>query len=585
MLRASRLCQTTAQSACRRRTGLLVAKRMESTTKSTTAKSSGSIGKILVGLAFVSGAAYGGAVYYSLHNQEFRRMFITHIPGASDFVTFLEVALADNELGEVEEYWALAKDYGNKTVDAASNAYDYANDAYSKLTGVSDLSKLDATTTSNSDSLPSTIVSKLPGHKTTQDGTLTSDKASGTTTIVTTPVDQSPRIVVRRVASDHTVVNELSRVITELASILNDAGLANAGRDILTEAELQLQQLNARYQTLEKDQDDVLQRLQQLKQKVDGMEGGLDRLYHDTKVALDATHAATGDKLKHKESEIQEDAIQLREQYQHAFAKRLTAELESQQQRLEHERDQALVDQANELKRLFIRDTKTLIERERAGRLATLDTMAQRFESIESSSLQNAAALDHARQTHQLYVALSAVQDAVGNGSAHHNNNNNNNKQQSFVEEWEALRRGAEHDEGLTKIITSVSRGTVEQGIASVGELSSRFDVVADQVRRVALVPEHGGFGAHIVSFIMSKLLFKKYGLVEGDDVEAVLARSSYYLEKSDVENAARELNQLQGWPKKLAIGWIASARQHLEVKQALEIVESHVVLSSLADA
>ncbi|CAO3592508.1 unnamed protein product [Absidia cylindrospora] len=501
------------------------------------------------------------------------------------FRCILEVALADNELGEVEEYWTLAKDYGNKTVDAASHAYGYANDAYSKLTGVSESSKLNSTAitttiTSNSDSSPCTIVSKLPGHKNTHDGTLTSDKVSGTTTIVTTSVDQPPPIVVRLVTSDHAVVSELSRVVTELASILNDAGLANAGRDILTEAESQVQQLHTRYQTLDKDQEDVLQRLQQLKQKVDGMDGGLDRLYHDTKVTLDATHAATGDKLKHKELEIQENAAHLREQHQYAFAKRLTAELESQQQRLEHERDQALIDQANELKRLFIRDIKMLMERERADRLATLDTMAQRFESIESSSLQNAVALDHARQTHQLYVALSAVQDAVGNGGSQHNN-----KQQPFVEEWEALRRGAEHDEGLTKIITSVSRGTAEQGIASVGELSSRFDVVADQVRRVALVPEHGGFGAHIVSFVMSKLLFKKYGLVEGDDVEAVLARSSYYLEKSDVENAARELNQLQGWPKKLAIGWIASARQHLEVKQALEIVESHVVISSLADA
>ncbi|CAO3596123.1 unnamed protein product [Absidia cylindrospora] len=318
----------------------------------------------------------------------------------------------------------------------------------------------------------------------------------------------------------------------------------------------------------------MLKGLQQLKKQADGVHKGLDQLHGETKDALVATHAATGDKIKSKTLQVQQESEETREQLKQSFSELLVVELSAQKQQLERERAESLLEQAAELKRLFVRDVKMLVERERASRLVKLDNIAQRFESIEQSSLRNAVALDHARQTHQLYVALSAVQDAV---DAHY--------KQPFVDEWEALRHGAQHDDVLKNILSSVARGTAEEGIASVGELSSRFDVVADQVRRVALVPENGGFGAHILSFIMSKLLFKKNGLVEGDDVEAVLARSSYYLQKSDLENAARELNQLQGWPKRLAVGWIASARQHLEVKQALEIVESHVILSSLADA
>ncbi|KAI8343746.1 mitochondrial inner membrane protein Mitofilin [Chlamydoabsidia padenii] len=581
MLRASKLCQNSIRSASQQRVGSLIAKRMETTTttttttaETTTTSKKGSIGKKLLGLAFVTGASYGGAVYYALNDDDFRRTFTTHVPGGMESVTFVEDLKANNDLHNYQDqatnYKKQAEGYLTVAKDAANNAYDYATDTYSKLTGATEPPKLKTNIPTSS----TPVVSTLPGHTNTHDGILTSDKANTTTPVVTAVIDRPPPILVKRVPSDHAVVRELSRVVTELASILNDAGLANAGRDILTQAEDQLRQLNARYQALDKEQEMVLEGLQQLKNKADGVEKGLDRLHGQVKDALVSTHAATGDKIKTKEAQVQQDSEAAREQLKQSFSDLLVTELGAQKQQLERERAEALMEQAAELKRLFVRDVKMLVERERAGRLAKLDTIAQRFQSIEQSSLQNALALDNARQTHQLYVALSAVQDAVGT-----------HFKQPFVDEWEALRQGAQHDEGLVKILGSIPRDTVEEGIASVGELAARFDTVADQVRRVALVPENGGFGAHIVSFIMSKLLFKKQGLVEGDDVEAVLARSTYYLQKNDLENAARELNQLQGWPKKLACGWIVAARQHLELKQALEIVESKVILSSLADA
>lgn len=542
---------------------LTLFQRLQSTTTetaSTSKKSSGSIGKKLLGLTFVGGASYGGAVYYALNDEDFRRTFTTYVPGAMETVSFVEDLIANNDLhnyqDQATQYKKQAEDYMTVAKGAANDAYDYATDAYSKLTGATEPPKLKTIPSSDAP-----IVSKLPGHSNTHDGVLTSDKDNTTTPVVTAVIERPPPIVVKRVPSDHAVVRELSRVVTELASILSEAGLANAGRDILTQAEEQLRQLNTRYEALDNEQELVLKGLQQLKNKADGVENGLDQLHGQVKDSLISTHAATGDKIKAKESQVQMDSEAAREQLKQSFSELLVSELSAQKQQLERERAEALMEQAAELKRLFVRDVKMLVERERAGRLAKLDTIAQRFQAIEESSLQNALALDNARQTHQLYVALSAVQDAV---AAHY--------KQPFVDEWEALRHGAQHSEALQKILATIPRETVEEGIDSVGELAARFDTVADQVRRVALVPENGGFGAHIVSFIMSKLLFKKQGLVEGDDVEAILARSTYYLQKNDLEHAARELNQLQGWPKKLACGWIASARQHLEVKQALEV-------------
>ncbi|KAI5984163.1 mitochondrial inner membrane protein Mitofilin, partial [Pisolithus albus] len=61
-------------------------------------------------------------------------------------------------------------------------------------------------------------------------------------------------------------------------------------------------------------------------------------------------------------------------------------------------------------------------------------------------------------------------------------------------------------------------------------------------------------------------------GLTPGNDVLSVLARAEYYLNEKDVDNAARELNQLTGTAKVLLHDWLEAARRRLEVQQALEV-------------
>jgi mitofilin len=93
-------------------------------------------------------------------------------------------------------------------------------------------------------------------------------------------------------------------------------------------------------------------------------------------------------------------------------------------------------------------------------------------------------------------------------------------------------------------------------------------------VRRAALIPEEdSSMISHLLSIVLSSLMFRKKGLVAGDDVESRLARAEHYLHtEKDLESATREINQLTGWPKRLALDWLDAARRHLEVKQALEV-------------
>src|SRR5690606_29737571 len=73
-------------------------------------------------------------------------------------------------------------------------------------------------------------------------------------------------------------------------------------------------------------------------------------------------------------------------------------------------------------------------------------------------------------------------------------------------------------------------------------------------------------------SWALSKVMFKKEGLVGGDDVESVLGRAQTYLEEGDLDAAAREVNGLEGWAKTLSKDWLGEVRKVLEVRQALDV-------------
>ncbi|ORX55110.1 hypothetical protein DM01DRAFT_359200 [Hesseltinella vesiculosa] len=540
---ASKLYQTTVKNVGQQRIGSFVSKRLQST--NTSAPKSSSFGKKLLATTVVTAAVAGGGVYLALNDPNVHDFVTTHVQGGEEALAFVKEH--QDSLNEAHKqathYLSLAKDHSGMAVD-------YATATYAKLTG---------------DNTPST-----PNPP-------SSSPAAASPAEPKQPEQQkplAPPIVVQQLATNNAAIQELSRVVSELADILNDAGLADAGRDILAKADGEIRALNARWQAHIQEQSEILKAVKQIDQHGAALASGVDQLHGKAHISIQSTRANMVDKIQHKESIMHQDHSNEQLLLKESFQQIMAAESSKLQQQLAYEQQQALLAQAENLKRQFMQDSKVLIEHERAVRLQTLDKVYTRYKALEDVSVTQAAALDQSRRTHERFVALSSVQDCV-----------QSRQRQPFREEWQALSNACASDATLKHVLQSVTRDTTEQGIATHKELADRYDTMAQQVRRVALVPEDGGFGAHIISLIMSKLLFKKQGLVDGDDVEAVLARSSYYLEKYDVENAARELNQLQGWPKRLAIDWIQAAREHLEVQQVLEIVETYVLSSSLNDA
>jgi len=535
-------------------------------------------------------AGYSGAVYYALTNEPFHDTFTTYVPGGEQVLDYIEEIQNNRELQayrqkardltkQASEYATTAKDYGLKAKEATVDAYEYASDAISKLTGQSEPSRLP----------PPGAPAPVPKRKTDELTGLvdTSKKIAdgvetkpGKISLYTDDESREPvkvttqLIKVNKIQSNEPAIVQLSAVVSELADILNKAGMAKQGKDFVADAQAQLNGLNQKFEKLRNEQDAILSTVVQLSKRGEQLSSNFEKYSNDAQGLVQKAADETIEKVKAKEAELSEQFRKERSILNETFNTTLTTQLSQQQQAHQEELKEALIAQATEMQRQFVRDVKHRVEQERAGRLARLDQITARFQALEQISLSNAEHLDRSREIHKGHIAVRTLRDKL---AAPH--------RQPFEAELNAVRRHTSNLEIIQAALDTIPQEIAQEGVDTIVDLADRFQTVANEVRDVALVPQDGGLPSHVVSKVFGKLMFKKHGLVEGDDAESRLARAEYYLHEEDLENAARELNQLTGWPKKLATDWIQAARRHLEVKQALEIAETQILLSSLEEA
>lgn len=517
-------------------------------------------------MTLVLGSAYGGAAYYALQDPLFRDTFTTYVPGGEQTLEFIEDLQKNNDIGkfsnqasdlksQVEKY---TKEYGTKIQESTNDAIHYATDAYQTLTGQKEPPKLPAFEQQQETPTKTTSIPPASDTKTTLH--LSTDKEAQPV-VVSVAIEKPDPIIYKPVLTKNKIVNELSQIVLELTTILNQAGLSGLGRTVIQDAQTKIEKLNDSFVTLDQEQAAILASLKALASKGNEIEGSLEKYHVESKQKLDKIQVDSAAAIVAREAQLKNQFEQTRAEMKSSFAEQLANDLKQQQERLEKARQDALLGQAQELQRRFVKQVKLLVEQERAGRLAKLDVIDKRFKALQEYALRNAEQLDASRQYHVMHVTLDALTDVV-----------EQNKRQSFKNELQALTNNTKKDELIQTVLSVIPESVAQEGVETTSELSNRFELVSDEIRQVALVPEDGGFGSHIISYIMSYLMFKKQGLVDGDDVESVLARTEYYLKRDNLEFATRELNQLTGWPKRLAKDWMEAARRHLEVKQALEV-------------
>ena len=186
---------------------------------------------------------------------------------------------------------------------------------------------------------------------------------------------------------------------------------------------------------------------------------------------------------------------------------------------------------------------------------------------LEGVALENSHHLDENIRVHSLWSAIRALTNSAISAPV----------RKPFRDELRVLRHitAAREDPMVVVVLDSLESTDVpDVGVEPFADLATWFvNEIAPKVSQVSLVPDqNAGVLSYLASRALSGVRFKRQGLVPGDDVLSVLARAEYYLNEKNLDNATRELNQLNGPAKELLHDWLEAARRRLEVQQALEV-------------
>jgi len=269
--------------------------------------------------------------------------------------------------------------------------------------------------------------------------------------------------------------------------------------------------------------------------------------------------------MRGQESRWKDEYEAEREKLAKTYDNKLKAELDASQKVYDQKLKNELLEQAIALQRDFTSSVRSRVETERSGRLSKLDELEKAVSELEKLTGQWNEVVDNNLKTQHLLVAVEAVRASLEDAD----------RPKPFITELAALKEVAADDAVVNAAIASISPSAYQTGIPTAAQLVDRFRHVAKEVRKAALLPENAGVASHAASLILSKVMFRKgseAGLPVGNDVESVLGRTEMLLEEGNLDQAAREMNQLTGWAKVLARDWLAECRRVLEVKQAIDV-------------
>ncbi|PVU89189.1 hypothetical protein BB559_005208 [Furculomyces boomerangus] len=245
-----------------------------------------------------------------------------------------------------------------------------------------------------------------------------------------------------------------------------------------------------------------------------------------------------------------------------------------------------LIELEIKLTQRFDRIVQARVDEERDGRLARLDKVEKQFVELAASSENLIGYVELTRKANKFVVAANALRTAVENSSVTSTMSTPQSGHCSpFLYELGLVKQACSQ-ELYPATFLALKSPTLEQasqeGVCTIPMLEDRFDYLRKEIKRVSLVPEDSNLFSHVSSLVLSKVMFNKHGLVEGKDVDAVLARTSFYLKENNLDLATRELNQLSGWPKALAEDWLTAARRRLEVEQLFQVMDAEQIMYRL---
>ncbi|KAF9888750.1 Formation of crista junctions protein 1 [Aspergillus nanangensis] len=531
-------------------------------------RKTGRFRKFLIYLILTSGLAYGGGIFLALKFDNFHDFFTEYIPYGEESVLYFEerdfYRRFPNALTSQNPFRNTPRpDEGNKvTIPSKSGLSSKVTNDEAAGADVSHkgphMNALE--TREKGDKAQVKSASATSEEKNAAVQKAKADKAAKAKPVETEVKPAVSTLEFARVnEGDEAIVQELVKTFNDIITVISADESSGKYSGPVQKAKEELQKVGEKIIAVREEARRAAQdEIKQAHETFDESARELIRRFEEARAADAALY--------------REEFESEREKLVHAYQDKINTELLRAQEVAEQRLRNELVEQAIELNRKYLHEVKDLVEREREGRLSKLNELTDNVSELEKLTTGWRDVIDTNLKTQQLQVAVDAVRSVLERAAV----------PRPFVRELVAVKELAGEDPLVDAAIASINPTAYQRGIPSTSQIIERFRRVADEVRKASLLPEDAGIASHAASLMLSKVMFKKDAVAGSDDVESVLVRTENLLEQGKIDDAAREMNSLQGWAKILSKDWLGEVRRVLEVKQALEVIETEARLQCL---
>ncbi|KAN0033599.1 hypothetical protein ACTFIV_000060 [Dictyostelium citrinum] len=274
------------------------------------------------------------------------------------------------------------------------------------------------------------------------------------------------------------------------------------------------------------------------------------------------------DKLIHgKDDELKRVEKEIREKYR--------SSLDSAIEELNKDLDEKLKDMDQFIKTKVTDNQAVLQETLEKQKSNLINIFKQQAESIKQSELEK-------RAITQLTQCIVDLQKLLHDQSAIDGTNGRG----LLVRSFKNLADLSNYDQLIKELLSTLPEGFEKKPVIALDTLNSEFQDIAKKLRKSQLLdPNDNSLVGKAVSELASFFIIPEKGMVQGNDYDAILARTEDYLRKNNLSSAIKEMESIQQQSSqttnindhhlsKLTSNWIKQAKERDQLENISKLLE-----------
>lgn len=487
---------------------------------------------VFAGLVF-----YGGGAYLSLKSEMVNDYFTEYVPYADEVVNFVDANRRYLSSSELDDLKQKISDLKDKTLSIPQQGaiVETLGDAYN--------------------SIKSTISSSILSTSSTAPATASS---SSKVVVQKTPVRFSlPEISFK---SDNPEINSAVEKFNSLITAINNNDI-KVSQQLVNKILDSIKTIESQLDQFKNNNAEVINKL-------------TSKLTSENEIAL---KQQLNENLKELFTKFNTEVSQIKNHFEKVAAH----DIEITKQRLDIEYDNKLKSLLMDQLKSFQEHVTEKIENERDGKLKNLQRLSDKIDKIQEVEIQLFENFEKLNKFNDLQTHLNILKNLVFNFETYQNNFDELNGKQ-ILSEIGSL-SNLTKDDDLTNLVVSSfpTKGIQSSGLLSNAQLKARWNLLVPELRSVSLLPPNAGILGHMSAKFFSFFLISKNGnVVDGADIESVIAKVNYNLDHNELANAIEIVSSLKGWTRKLSNDWLIEARKKLEVEFLVDLMDSEIKYS-----